>query len=47
MRKKELVEKLKELLKNSNDYHDKTDSYAGAFGYLEKGIELLIEDIEK
>lgn len=47
MRKKELVKKLKELLKDSNYYHDKTDSYAGAFGFLEKGIELLIEDIEK
>lgn len=45
--KKELVKKLKELLKGSNDYHKKTDSYAGAFGYLEKGIELIIEDLEK
>lgn len=47
MRKKELVKKLKELLKDSQDYYDETKSYAGAFGYLEKGIELLIEDIEK
>lgn len=47
MRKKELVKKLKELLKDSNDYHDKTDSYAGAFGFIEKGVEILIEDLEK
>lgn len=46
MRKKELVKKLNELLKDSNNYNEKTDSYAGAFGYLEKGIELLIEDLE-
>lgn len=47
MRKKELVKKLNELLKDSKEYHEKTDSYAGAFGYLKKGIELLIEDIER
>lgn len=47
MRKKELVKKLNELLEDSRKYLDKTNSYAGAFGYLEKGIELLIEDIEK
>ena len=47
MRKKELVKKLNELLKDSNNYHEKTDSYEVAFGYLEKGIELLIEDLEK
>lgn len=47
MRKKELVKKLNELLKGSREYHEKTDSYAGAFGYLEKGIEILIEDVEK
>lgn len=47
MRKKELVKKLNELLEGSRKYHEKTDSYAGAFGYLEKGIEILIEDLEK
>ena len=47
MRKKELVKKLNELLKGSKEYYEKTNSYADAFGYLEKGIELLIEDIEK
>lgn len=47
MRKKELVKKLKELLKDSKDYHEKKQSYAGAFGYLERGIELIIEDLEK
>ena len=47
MKKKELVKKLKELLKGSNNYHEKTDSYAGAFGYLEKGIELIIDELEK
>lgn len=47
MRKKELVQKLNELLKGSREYYEKTNSYAGAFGYLEKGIELLIEDLEK
>lgn len=47
MIKKELVKKLNELLEDSRKYHEKTDSYAGAFGYLERAIELLIEDIEK
>lgn len=47
MRKKELVKKLNELLEGSRKYLDITNSYPGAFGYLEKGIELLIEDIEK
>lgn len=47
MRKKEFVKKLNELLKDSKEYYEKTNSYAGAFGYLEKGIEILIEDIEK
>ncbi len=47
MRKKELVKKLNDLLEGSRKYHKQNESYAGAFGYLEKGIELLIEDIEK
>lgn len=47
MIKKELVKKLNELLEGSRKYLEKTDSYAGAFGYLEKGIEILIEDLEK
>ena len=47
MRKKELIKKLNELLKGSREYHEKNDSYAGAFGYLERGIELIIEDVEK
>lgn len=47
MMKKELVKKLNELLEDSRKYLDITNSYSGAFGYLEKGIELLIEDIEK
>jgi len=47
MKKKELVKKLNELLEDSRKYREETDSYAGAFGYLEKGIELLIEDIKK
>lgn len=47
MRKKELIKKLNDLLEESRKYHKETESYAGAFGYLQKGIELLIEDIEK
>lgn len=47
MRKKELLKNLNELLENSRNYLKERDSYAGAFGYLEKGIELLIEDIKK
>lgn len=47
MRKKELIKKLNELLEESRTYYEKKESYAGAFGYLEKGIELLIEDLEK
>lgn len=47
MRKKELVKKLNELLEDSKKYHEETDSYSGAFGYLKKGIEIIIEDLEK
>lgn len=47
MRKKELVKKLNELLEDSRKYLDITNSYSGAFGYLEKGIEIVIEDLEK
>lgn len=47
MRKKELVKKLNELLEESRKYQNENNTYSGAFGYLTKGIELLIEDIEK
>lgn len=47
MRKKELVKKLNELLEESKNYQKENNSYSGAFGYLTKGIELLIEDLEK
>lgn len=47
MRKKELVKKLDELLEESRNYQKNNNSYSGAFGYLTKGIELLIEDIKK
>lgn len=47
MRKKELVKKLNELLQEARNYQKENNTYSGAFGYLTKGIELLIEDIEK
>lgn len=47
MKKKELVKKLNDLLEGSRKYYEQNNSYAGAFGYLEKGIEILIEDLVK
>lgn len=47
MRKKEIVKKLNELLEESRNYQKEHNTYSGAFGYLEKGIELIIEDLEK
>ena len=47
MRKKEIVKKLNELLEESRNYQKKNNTYSGAFGYLTRGIEMLIEDIEK
>ena len=39
--------KLNELLEESRNYQKEHNTYSGAFGYLEKGIELIIEDLEK
>ena len=47
MRKKEIVKKLNELLEESRNYQKENNTYSGAFGYLTRGIEMLIEDIEK
>lgn len=47
MRKKEIIKKLNELLEDSRNYQKENNTYSGAFGYLTRGIELLIKDIEK
>jgi hypothetical protein len=38
---------MKDLLDESIKCNERYSSYAAAFGYLKRGIEFLIEDIEK
>ena len=45
--KKELVKKMNDLLDGAIKCNKQYSSYAAAFGYLKRGIEFLIEDIEK